>query len=79
MGEPGGFEREFARVEALMREWSLEEATRILEDLERRSGFPNRVRHVLSVLGPSPQLGPRSMRTTGGGGLPDCVWLLAWS
>ena len=50
MGEPGGFEREFARVEALMREWSLEEATRILEDLERRSGFPNRVRHDLSVL-----------------------------
>ena len=50
MGEPGGFEREFARVEALMREWSLEEATRILEDLERRGGFPNRVRHDLSVL-----------------------------
>ena len=50
MGEPGGFEREFARVEALMRDWSLEEATRILEDLKRRGGFPNRLRHDLSVL-----------------------------
>jgi hypothetical protein len=50
MAEQGGFEREFARVEALMRDWSLEEATRVLEEVRRAGGPPNRVRHDLSVL-----------------------------
>src|SRR6187399_1999235 len=50
MAEQGGFERDFARVEAYMRDWSLEEATRVLEAMKRAQGFPNRVRHDLSVL-----------------------------
>ena len=50
MAEPGGFEREFAQVESLMRDWSLEEATRVLEEVRRAGGPPNRVRHDLSVL-----------------------------
>jgi protein O-GlcNAc transferase len=44
------FGREFARVESLMRDWSLEEATRILERLKGAGNFPNRLRHDLSVL-----------------------------
>jgi hypothetical protein len=44
------FEHSFERAEALMRNWSLEEATRILEALEQAGGFPNRLRHDLSVV-----------------------------
>jgi predicted O-linked N-acetylglucosamine transferase (SPINDLY family) len=44
------FEEAFERVEALMAQWRLEEATASLEALRGAGGYPNRLRHDLSVL-----------------------------